>query len=179
MVKPSSTQRIGSVTPLIVILLFVLLALSGLGYMYWTRLQTNSLPEIVITPVEETLVQTTPSAGTAASPTAAETNEVGFIQGSLSFPSEVLPPQKICAVNTTSQLETCVEQRQGSSYKIEVPAGTYHVYAVTLDNPNTRAYYSEFVTCGLLASCPSHEPIEVVVVEGQATREVDPGDWYN
>jgi len=42
-----------------------------------------------------------------------------------------------------------------------------------------KAYYSEFVTCGLSVDCASHEPIIVEVKSGQTTDGVNPQDWYN
>lgn len=109
--------------------------------------------------------------------------EVGMIAGTLSYPSEKLPKQTICAVDTTSNEETCTGANNGNSYLLAVKPGTYHVYAIVSEEAEselkTKAYYSEFVTCGLLASCPSHKPIEVVVATGATIKDIDPGDWYN
>lgn len=109
----------------------------------------------------------------------------GVITGSLAYPSEGIPENmKVCAVEQTSQAETCTneqiksqEEPYGVSYKIQVPAGTYLVYA-QLDDQPPKAYYSEFVTCGLMAECPSHEPIPVEVKPGETVNNVDPHDWY-
>lgn len=45
--------------------------------------------------------------------------------------------------------------------------------------PNVRAYYSDFVICGLDAKCRSHKPIVVEVTAGAAVKSVHPQDWYN
>jgi len=41
-----------------------------------------------------------------------------------------------------------------------------------------KAYYSEFVTCGLSVNCPSHKPIPVAVKTGETVNDIDPQDWY-
>ncbi len=45
-------------------------------------------------------------------------------------------------------------------------------------DPDYRAYYSDFVTCGLNVNCPSHQPIAVEALAGK-TVTADPHDWYN
>ena len=118
--------------------------------------------------------------------------EKGFIDGSLGYPSEGIPEMKICAENISTQALTCTNQKinnrkytYGEGYRIEVPAGTYHVFASLADPEaggsaftNYRAYYSEFVRCGLDAKCTSHAPIEVIVRANQTVSQIDPIDWY-
>jgi len=112
----------------------------------------------------------------------------GTIKGSLSFPSEFIPENmRICAAGTTSEKEYCTidhlqgtreEFTSGLGYEIEVPSGEYFVYASLPENPERKAYYSEFVTCGYANKCPSHQPIRVTVKAGITVDKVDPGDWY-
>ena len=109
----------------------------------------------------------------------------GKIHGKLSYPSEMIPEDMvICAENPESARSFCTGDRvmngeePTNEYELEVPAGVYQVFAYLPANPSTRAYYSEFVTCGLLATCPSHTPIEVTVKSGEVVNDVDPGDWY-
>lgn len=118
-------------------------------------------------------------------PNPPETTETGTITGSLSFPSEVMPPMVICAETTDSEEEFCTEEiltddiyTNGSGYELNVPTGEYHVYA-SLPNDPYRAYYSEFVVCGLTVDCPSHEPIAVNIEPGEIIEGIDPQDWYN
>src|SRR4030042_3802184 len=97
-------------------------------------------------------------------PASVQADEKGIIEGSLSYPSEGIPEMKICAENITNKKLACTTDRiqnkkytYGTGYKLEVPAGTYRVYASLLDAQkiganafeNYRAYYSEFVTWGL------------------------------
>jgi hypothetical protein len=111
--------------------------------------------------------------------------DIGTIEGTFNFPSEGLPKSLIaCAVEITTQTEQCTpplsETGQTNSFSLEVPAGTYHVYATDSAVPNGyKAYYNEFVTCGLNASCPSHSKIAVVVNAGQTTSGILPHDWYD
>ncbi len=112
-------------------------------------------------------------------------NEIvtGTIEGSLSFPSEGIPASlKTCAENILTKQNYCTSERikdnkfqYGVGYSIEVPAGKYYVYS---EFNSSKAYYSEFVTCGVKAGCSSHKIIEVVVDEGQFINNIDPGDWY-
>lgn len=112
-------------------------------------------------------------------------SERGIITGSLAYPSEFIPEDMfVCAVNQQSGEETCTsnhlattEEPYGVNYRLEVPAGIYLVYA-QLPSQSQKAYYSEFVTCGLSAECPSHEPIPVEVGAGETVNNVDPHDWY-
>jgi len=67
----------------------------------------------------------------------------------------------------------------GEGYLLEAPIGQYRVYANTNDILFYKAYYSEFVTCGLSVNCTSHKPIVVEVKKGETTKNIDPQDWYN
>ena len=120
-------------------------------------------------------------------------DKTGFIEGSVAYPSEDGNPSdmKIYAENITTQktymvpLSTVNEPNtftDETKYKIEVPAGTYYVYAMTSHmkgREDYMSYYSEFVTCGLNVKCPSHEPIKVSVTVGNTTSKIYPDDWYN
>lgn len=118
----------------------------------------------------------------------------GTITGSLGYPSDFIPPLEVCAENTKTKEEFCTyENIEGSEflysvgYVIKVPAGTYNVYA-QLTDPKTmgsdfdedfEAYYSKFVTCGMDISCKSHKKIDVEVIGGEVSSNVDPLDWYD
>lgn len=123
---------------------------------------------------------------TTITPTPTASNS-GYIEGSLGFPSEGIPEAMIvCAENIDSNQTTCSNDQLKSSkytyglgYKIEVPIGNYHVYAyVPGFNQDYKAYYSEFVTCGLSVDCVSHNPIVIQVSAGSTQENVDPQDWY-
>ena len=103
----------------------------------------------------------------------------GSISGKLSYPSEGIPAQRVCAVDLKDDKEYCQQTTMGTeTYVISAPAGDYMVYAA-LDGDATgkRAYYSEFVLCGLKAECKDHSPVKVSVEAGKAA-EAHPQDWY-
>lgn len=114
----------------------------------------------------------------------------GTIEGSLSYPSEFIPPLEVCAGNISTNEEFCTyeqiegnEYDYGTGYRIEVLEGEYRVYAKVMEGLGTdlddyKAYYSEFVTCGLDVSCTSHDPITVEVIAGETIKDIDPQDWY-
>ncbi|HEY0083460.1 MAG TPA: hypothetical protein VGB61_11755 [Pyrinomonadaceae bacterium] len=114
------------------------------------------------------------------------------ITGALSYPTDAgLPNMIVCAEPVNSKSIHCtnkrvVNRRSGkATYKLTVPAGTYHVFATVVNGEDSgegfrgyKAYYSEFVKCGLSVDCPSHEPIKVTLRAGQTLANIDPADWY-
>ncbi len=113
----------------------------------------------------------------------------GTISGEATYPADKIPHLKICVEDATTKITgTCTENNPPSGeFSLMVPAGTYYVYAMLASDAalkiptaaNIKAYYSEFVTCGMQASCPSHAPIKVTVQVGGEIQNVNPGDWYS
>lgn len=113
---------------------------------------------------------------------------LGTIEGSLSYPSSFIPKDmKVCAQTLDASKKYCTSDHikdskytYGEGYKLNVPAGTYYVYAyiTKTDGTDWKAYYNKFVTCGLAATCPSHEKIAVEVKAGDSLTKIDPQDWY-
>jgi hypothetical protein len=128
-----------------------------------------------------------PGPGAAAPPS-------GVIEGSLSYPSEFIPDDMIIgAENLATRKIYCTDKHIDSrkytykvGYKLTVPPGDYHVYAQLPDPAkygadmpkDYRAYYSDFVKCGMSVDCKSHAPIVVKVKSGQTVIGIDPQDWY-
>lgn len=116
----------------------------------------------------------------------------GVITGALSYPSDFdFPRMIVCAETVGSKRIHCTDKRlvnrrsRKVTYKLRVPAGDYHVFATIVNDDDPaeayrgyKAYYSEFVTCGLSINCPSHEPIKVTVRAGRTSAGINPGDWY-
>ncbi len=103
----------------------------------------------------------------------------GTVTGSLSYPSEGIPPLLVVAFNALSldpaaSVDTVAGQ---SSYSIPLPDGVYLIVAYTLDG-QLAGGYTAAVLCGLSVDCTDHELIPVPVAGGMAVDEVDPGDWY-
>lgn len=163
----------------IVIAIGVVLIIGLAGGVYWFGTQRKTAP--VMPPTLTSSPSPIPTI--VASPTPASKN--GTIEGSLSFPGEGIPEDmEICAENQDTKEVYCADKHiqdpkytYGVGYTLDVPAGIYLVYALD-PYKDYKAYYSEFVTCGLSVDCPSHEPILVEVKVGETISEVDPQDWY-
>ena len=117
----------------------------------------------------------------------------GIIEGSFSYPSDFIPEMVVCAKNEKTDEEFCSYEMEedekymyGLGYSLEVPIGTYNIYAQLIDpesigsgfNKNYKAYYSEFVTCGMSVDCESHRPIDVEAIGGETVSNINPQDWY-
>lgn len=160
-----------------------------------TRQLLLGIPLIVLATVFCSVIPATPAAPTAdvgaavsATLTALAPTEgpfmppqTGTISGELSYPSEGIPPLRVVAFDVHSSLYYYVDTVQNQRrYTIEnVYAGTYHVVAYVLNPAYALAGgYTQAVLCGLLYTCEDHTLIDVIVVGGQATTGVNPGDWY-
>jgi hypothetical protein len=103
----------------------------------------------------------------------------GGISGNLSYPSEFIPPLRVVAfrvdVNEYYFLDTAENQ---AAYQIDnLPPGTYHVVAYTMDG-GLAGGYTQAVPCGLSADCADHSLIDIVVNAGGVGAGINPGDWY-
>lgn len=150
-----------------------------------TRVGWQGPDRITITGADgqEMTLRRCPQPSTPDRRTADSSSGYGRIEGRLSYPSDYIPRDMVvCAEDILSKRNHCDSKRRrdgdAESYTLMVPPGKYHVYARTSDLPNVRAYYSEFVTCGLDAKCPSHEPLVVEVKPGATVTSVHPQDWY-
>lgn len=132
-------------------------------------------PEPTCTPFVMTEAPPTPTPAPTQRPT-------GSISGKLGYPSDFIPPLRIVAFNTiTGEYYWQNTVKNQTSYRFsELPAGSYHVLAYLIDNPSDSFYaaYSNFVKCGMTASCVDHNLITVEVKAGQETIDVNPVDWY-
>jgi hypothetical protein len=117
------------------------------------------------------------------SPLATEVEPVagmgGAVTGSLSYPSEGIPPLKVVAFDAESQAPVAVVDTEAgqSTYSLSLPIGAYYVVAYTLDGQLAGGYTSA-VLCGLSVDCTDHTLMPVVVAPGYAPEDIDPTDWY-
>lgn len=86
--------------------------------------------------------------------------------------NEMCGPEGFFQPDNEGKIQVCGQEK----FSLKVPAGEYFVYQIKADS--VKAYYTEFVTCGLKAECPSHKKIPVKVEAGK-TVTADPGDWYD
>jgi len=103
----------------------------------------------------------------------------GTISGSLSYPSEGIPPLRVVAFDYLSgEAAASVETAAGeSSYSLTVPPGMYMIVAYTLDG-RLAGGYTTAVLCGLSAECTDHTLVPVPSGLGLPAEGIDPGDWY-
>ena len=118
-------------------------------------------------------------------------SQTATISGELSYPGDYLPPLIVCAEAVNSKKIHCTGKRvpnrkNGKSiYNLKVPAGSYYVFATVANGEEPaedvigyKAYYSEYVKCGLKVDCPSHNPVKVTVRANQVLKGINPEDWY-
>jgi len=105
--------------------------------------------------------------------------KLGTISGTIKYPEEKIPALLVCAVNLKTEKKQCVQTLPNTpSYALRVPEGDYWVYSKLEDDPVKRkAWYSEFLECGLLPECKDHSPVTVAVMNDEIA-EAHPNDWY-
>jgi hypothetical protein len=108
----------------------------------------------------------------------------GYLEGSLSFPSEGIPDElMVCADNIEMAETFCTYSRikdskymYGLGYRLPLKPGTYNVYAFY---GAMTGLYSNYVLCGMSSNCSDHSSVNVDVDEGQTIKDIDPADWYS
>jgi hypothetical protein len=126
---------------------------------------------------------TTPAAQT---PSTTQSATTGTISGFTGYPAEGNPAMTIYAVSTTDRsVYFTVDVPRGTAptkplYTINgVRPGTYHLLAYVGDEQGPAgAAYTEYVKCGMRASCSDHSLIAVTVRAGEAVRDIEVNDWY-
>ncbi|MEK7637948.1 MAG: hypothetical protein AAB375_00780 [Patescibacteria group bacterium] len=118
----------------------------------------------------------------------------GSISGTVSYPSDGIPPLRVCAVPVggSDSSAVCVETKDSPpaspDFTIKkLTPGDYYVYAQIIDPAalgsdipaSFKAYYNEFVRCGLKYECKDATRIVVRVSSGADTPGTLPHDWYH
>lgn len=163
-----------------IILLVIIIAL--LGFIAWNFVQQSNGKS------DDSSAVSTSSTKSASPSPSTKTVEYGTIKGKASYPSDHLPEDEVvCAENITDKTAkpVCVNvgKTQTINYELKVPVGDYYVYSETngFMNKMQRAYYNEYVKCGLEYSCPDSghtQYIKVSVAKDAIVTGIDPGDWY-
>lgn len=142
-----------------------------------TSTSTPTAAASTTTPVTATAVPTTSTAQPATTAT---------ITGLAGYPAGGNPAMTIYAVSTTDRsVYFMVDVPRGTvpakpPYTITgVRPGTYNLFAYVEDNQGPAgAAYTEYVKCGLRASCSDHSLIAVTVRAGETVRDIEVSDWY-
>jgi len=129
---------------------------------------------------------TTPAATTVPSTGAAQPAAPGAISGLVGYPSDGHPAMTIYAVSTTDRsVFFSVNVARGIEpakppYSISgIRPGTYNLFAYLDGNDGpANGAYTEYVKCGLNASCADHTPINVTVRAGETVRDIEVSDFY-
>ena len=105
----------------------------------------------------------------------------GGISGHLSYPSDFIPPLRVVAFDATNVLtyfyvDTVLNQFEYSIFGL--PAGIYHIVSYKIGSKPLAGGYTRMVPCGLATGCEDHSFIDVVVIGGVISTNIDPGDWY-
>jgi hypothetical protein len=103
----------------------------------------------------------------------------GVVSGALSYPSEMIPAQRIVAFDVNSMLavKSVTTQDGQNKFTLPLPAGDYYIVAYTLDG-KLAAGYTQAVPCGLSVDCTDHSLIAVMVANGGTVGNISPADWY-
>lgn len=132
------------------------------------------------------IVQATFQALTAQAPTAtaapaqADAATTGGLSGRLSYPSSAIPAQLVVAfnINTSDYYWTQTAFNQ-SDYQLNgLPPGAYHIVAYALPDGKLAGRYDQFYLCGLAQGCDNDNWVDVQVLAGVVTPNIDPGNWY-
>lgn len=120
----------------------------------------------------------------------------GKITGKLTYPSEGIPSDMVLCVKVTSlyaEPTYCSNDSasvlrkakiafklnyRAASYEVSVPAASYLIYATTGEMPGIKAYYDDFIRCGMSVECTSKAPIVVKVKAGQIRKGITVGDFW-
>lgn len=118
------------------------------------------------------------------------------LQGTVIYPSDYLPPQKVCAENVQTKRLFCSETKQQQrDFSISVKPGIYEIFARECKKSYQkdilcrdgyllqRAYYNEHAKCGITAECAKkfkrNRPILVRIQAGETIAKIKPHDWYS
>jgi hypothetical protein len=121
----------------------------------------------------------------AATASTAQPAAAGTITGLVAYPAEGHPAITIIAFSKTDRsIFFLVDIPQATvppktPYTITgVRPGTYNVFAYAMGNDRAGGAYTQYVKCGLNASCSDHSLIDVTVRAGETVRDIDVSDWY-
>lgn len=175
-----------------VVLLLSLLG-GGLAFLIFSGWGSSSGPDVTeTTPSPQVTEEPIDVEVTSASPTPESTPvpQIGTISGRMSYPSDGIPSSMVaCAEEIETGKTVCSKPRSGwtsgVSYSLTVAPGRYYVYGRVSKNDTDaggfagqRAYYTEYMKCGMGANCQSHRRIVLEVKGGESLSGIAVGDWW-
>lgn len=180
--KSTSVYKERGSAHIIIPAVLVLVIVGLLGFIFWQ----NFINKDPAAKNDSTLTTEKDSNKNESSPEPKSIKE-GSIGGSLTYPSEGIPDDLVVyALNLDTNKEYFTKDhikdsqyQYGVGYKISVPEGKYYVYGKLDSNPKSKAYYNEFVKCGMSVACKDYSKIVVNVEAGKEVMNVTVGDWYN
>jgi hypothetical protein len=163
-----------------------LLALTALGCYLGGRVANDAADAAVSTlealqPEMATAVATIPAALPEDFPAITEGPPIldlgAAISGSLSYPSEGIPPLVVVAFDVTTRAPAAsIESEAGqATYSLAVPPGVYNVVAYTTDRQRAGGYTAA-APCSLSVECSDPSLLPIPVANGMASGDVDPAD---
>lgn len=112
----------------------------------------------------------------------------GRITGKLTYPSDYIPPDMVLCLETTNRTICSTSKNingyvfkinpRTATYTITLPVGNYYIFGLTNEMRGVKAYYNEFVRCGMDVKCKSKKKILLEVKLGKTIRGITIGDWY-
>jgi hypothetical protein len=111
-------------------------------------------------------------------------HRTGTLEGSITFPSSHIPPGFTVVaeeVDTgqeykTNRVLTGGNYQYGVGFKLKVPYGNYHIYAVEPNAPSFKAYYDKYMQSDFAED--SYDKILVAVDEGTVINDILVGNWW-
>lgn len=170
------------ITGSFVILVFVIF-FSSVVYIWQSDAEKRTLESQIATQTEEidTLKsqleqKDTPADTINTGSVEGVSTETGILTGSVKLSGTITSEAIIiCANETHSKLETCLdviieENKNSYDFELELPQGTYEVYAVTPPLENKK-YYSEVSVCDENGNCETDESKKrLIQVTNQETQ---------
>jgi hypothetical protein len=102
----------------------------------------------------------------------------GSISGKIAYPSETTPDMRICAVQQSGSLRTCMQVKAGDTdYRIEHLAPADYLVVAQLHEGDMRVGGHMYQVQCIRAPCPAHLQA-VTVAAGAAVTGVDINDFY-
>ncbi len=112
----------------------------------------------------------------------------GKISGKLTYPSDYIPPDMVICLESATQTVCSNSKNKGgfvfsvnpatARYSVSLSPGSYYIYAKTKEMVGEKAYYNQFVKCGMSVDCKSKAKILLVVKAGKTISGITVGDWY-